>query len=120
MNSEPENLHLKRRDLILSAGLLAALGPAVQEVLAGGHTAPRALLSEDEQLALEKANDELITNFIKDYATRDVNVLAEYMADDIVYQISEGQPEVVGIEAYKKRNGAMFDGLEKVDWGTLR
>ena len=80
----------------------------------------RLVLSEDEQLALEQANDQLITNFIKDYATRDVNVLARYMADDIVYQISEGQPEVVGIEAYKKRNGAMFAGLEKVDWVTLR
>jgi limonene-1,2-epoxide hydrolase len=27
---------------------------------------------------------------------------------------------VVGIEAYKKRNGAMLAGLEKVEWVTLR
>ena len=120
MHSEAENPILSRRDLIMSAGLLAALGPAAQEALAGGHTAPRELLSEEEQLALEQANDQLITNFINDYAKRDVDILANYLADDIIYQISEGQPEVVGIEAYKKRNGAMFDGLEKVDWITLR
>ena len=97
---------------------MATLG--ISDAIAGGHTTERVTLSEDEQLALEKANDQLVTNFIADYAKRDVNLLASYMADDIIYQISEGQPEVVGIEAYKKRNGAMLAGLEKVDWITLR
>jgi limonene-1,2-epoxide hydrolase len=117
---QPENLplSLNRRDLLLGASLITALG--ISETYAGGHTKERALLSVEDQLALEKANDQLITNFVNDYAKRDVNLLASYLADDIIYQISEGQPEVIGIEAYKKRNGAMLDGLEKVDWVTLR
>jgi limonene-1,2-epoxide hydrolase len=118
MHSNDQTNLFNRRNLMLGAGMLATLG--MTEAHAGGHTAPRVLLTEEEQTALEQANDELITNFIKDYATRDVDRLASYMADDIVYQISEGMPEVVGLEAYKKRNGAMFDGLEKVEWVTTR
>ena len=62
----------------------------------------------------------MVNAFIRDYATRDVDVLAAYMHDDIVYQISEGQPDIVGVEAYKTRNRGMFEGLEKVDWRVLR
>jgi len=113
-----DTAHFSRRDLMAGAGTLALLG--MQEAQAGGHTADRPVLSEAEQLALEQANDELITNFIRDYATRDVNVLAEYMADDIIYQVSEGQPEVIGVEAYKQRNSRMFAGLETIDWINLR
>ena len=109
---------VSRREWLLGAGLLAAMG--LPEVQAGGHTGPREILTEAEQQALEKANDELVHNFIRDYATRDVDLLASYMADDIIYQVSEGQDEVRGVEAYKKRNGAMFAGLEKIDWVTLR
>ena len=110
--------HFNRRELFLGAGGLAALG--IQDALAGGHTAPRIELSEEEQLALEAANDKLIADFVRDYATRDANVLAKYVADDVVYQITPGIPEVVGIEAFNKHNDNMFSGLEKVDWINLR
>lgn len=110
---------LNRRDLIWGAGMLAALGMA--EAQAGGHTgSPRVFLSPEEQFALERANETLVNNFIRDYATRDVNVLTGYMHEDIIYQVSEGQGEVHGIEAYRKRNAEMFAGLEKVDWRILR
>jgi limonene-1,2-epoxide hydrolase len=118
MTHPDQNSIFSRRDLFAGAGTLALLG--MQEAHAGGHTRERVILSEAEQTALEQANDTLVTNFINDYAKRDVNLLAEYMADDIIYQVSEGQPEVVGVEAYKKRNGAMFEGLERIDWQTLR
>jgi len=119
MQPEDSLLTINRRDLLLGASLLGALGMA--DAKAGGHrNGERVILSEEEQLALEKANDELISSFISDYAKRDVDLLANYLADDIIYQVSEGQPEIVGLEAYKKRNGAMLDGLEKVDWITLR
>ncbi len=120
----PENQQslLNRRELFMGASMLAALDMTVgiSAAHAGGHTTKREILSEAQQQALEQANDQLVTNFINDYAKRDVNVLANYLADDIIYQIAEGQPEVIGIEAYKKRNGAMLAGLEKVEWTTLR
>lgn len=109
---------LNRRELFLGASMLAML--AIQEATARSHTGPRIELSEPEQAALEKANDALIANFVKDYATRDVDLVSRYVADDIVYQITTGMPEVVGIEAFRKHNDNMFKGLDKVEWINLR
>ena len=108
-----------RRELFMGgASVLAMLG--IQEAMAGGHTGPRVLLSEEEQAALEKANDTLVANFVRDYSTRDASVLDKYVSDDIVYQISAGMPEVVGREAFFKHNDRMLKGLEKVEWENLR
>jgi limonene-1,2-epoxide hydrolase len=116
---DPNPLDLiSRRELVMGAGMLAMLG--MREAMAGGHTGPRVELTEEEQAALEKANDERVANFVKDYATRDASVLDQYVADDIVYQITEGMPEVVGREAFFNHNDRMFKGLEKVDWINLR
>jgi limonene-1,2-epoxide hydrolase len=112
----PESL--SRRDLVLGAGLLGML--AMQDVMAGAHTGPRLELSEEQQAALEKSNDALVAGFIRDYATRDADVLSRYVADDIVYQITSGMPDVVGIEAFRKHNDNMFKGLDKVEWISLR
>ena len=109
---------LSRRDLVMGAGMLAMLG--MQEAMAGGHTGERVELTKEQQAALEKANDTLIANFVRDYATRDAAVLDKYVADDVVYQITEGMPEVVGREAFFNHNDKMFKGLEKVDWVNLR
>ncbi|MDJ0927972.1 MAG: nuclear transport factor 2 family protein [Gammaproteobacteria bacterium] len=109
---------LSRRELVMGAGMLAVLG--MQEAMAGGHTGPRVELTREQQAALEKANDTLVANFVRDYATRDADVLDKYVADDVVYQITEGMPEVVGRDAFYKHNDDMFKGLEKVDWVNLR
>lgn len=109
---------LNRRELVLGASVLALLG--IQDATAGAHTGPRIELSEAEQAALEKANDTLVANFVRDYATRDADVLSRYVTDDIVYQITSGMPEIVGIEAFRKHNDNMFKGLDKVEWVNLR
>ena len=113
MQTDSVDRFLNRRELLWGAGMLAASGMAQAQ-------AARTLLKPEQQLALEAANETLVTNFIRDYATRDVEVLAGYLADDIIYQISETQGEIHGIEAYKKRNAATFAGLEKIDWQILR
>ena len=71
---------INRREMFMGAGMLTMLG--MQEAMAGGHTAGRVELSEEEQTALEKANAELITNFVNDYSKRDADLLTKYMADD--------------------------------------
>jgi limonene-1,2-epoxide hydrolase len=109
---------INRRELFMGASMLALLG--AQDAMAGGHTAPRIQLSEEEQAALEAANAALISNFVKDYATRDADVLAKYVADDVIYQITTGIPEIVGKEAFHKHNANMFKGLDKVEWVNLR
>ena len=109
---------VSRRDLLAGAGILALLG--MQEAMAGGHTAPRIELSEEQQAALEKANDELVANFIRDYATRDAELLSKYVHDDIAYQITPGMADIVGRDAFFKHNDNMFKGLDKVEWINLR
>ena len=109
---------LNRRDLLLGASMLALL--SLKEAQAGAHTTPRIELTEAEQAALEKANDTLVASFVKDYSSRDADILSRYVADDIVYQITPGMPEVVGIEAFRQHNANMFEGLEKVDRINLR
>jgi len=109
---------LNRRELFLGAGVLALLG--MQDAMAGAHTGPRIELSEAQQAALETANNTLVANFVRDYATRDADILSRYVADDIVYQITTGMPEVVGLEAFRKHNDSMFKGLDKVEWINLR
>jgi len=119
MHADLLNQLLNRRELLGGAGVLAAVG--MSQAVAGGHTGgERVVLTPGQQLELEAANETLVNNFIRDYATRDIDVLASYLADDIIYQVSEGQPEVIGLEAYKRRNGDMLAGLEKVDWQILR
>lgn len=109
---------INRRDLFMGAGLFTLLG--MQDAMAGGHTGPRVQLSEEEQVALEQANDKLVADFVRDYNTRDASVLDKYVSDDIIYQITEGMAEVVGREAFFKHNDNMFQGLEKVDWINKR
>jgi limonene-1,2-epoxide hydrolase len=117
--SDPQTLEsIKRRDLFLGAGLFALLG--LTDAHAGGHTGPRVVLSEEEQAALEKANDKLVADFVADYAKRDAAVLDKYVSDDIIYQITEGRPEVIGREAFFKHNDNMLKGLEKVEWINKR
>jgi len=113
---------LSRRDMLFSAGAIGVAGMlAGNDSYAGGHSGgKRVVMTPEEQAALEQANETLVNNFIRDYSTRDVDVLAEYMHDDIIYQVSERQGEVHGVAEYKKRNAAMFAGLEKVDWRILR
>jgi limonene-1,2-epoxide hydrolase len=109
---------INRRDLVMGAGMLAMLG--MQEALAGGHRAPRVQLTEEQQADLEKANDTLITGFVNDYASRDADVISKYVADDVIYQITTGMPDIVGREAFHKHNDNMFKGLDKVEWVNLR
>jgi len=110
---------INRRDLFMGgAGLLAMLG--IRDAVAGGHTAPRVELTEEQQQALEQANDKLIADFVSDYATRDADKLADYVHDDVIYQITPGMPEIIGAEAFRAHNARMFDGLDKVDWINLR
>lgn len=112
---------LNRRDLVMGAGgagMLAMLG--AQHAFAGGHNEPRIELSEEQQAALERGNDKLVADFVRDYSKRDAAVLGEYVSDDIVYQITTGMPDVVGREAFFKHNDNMLKGLSKVEWINLR
>ena len=69
---------------------------------------------------LETENERLVTQFCLDWATRDIDLLADYLADDIVYQMFEGQPDILGKEAFKKALGGFLANLKEVEWEVLR
>ena len=116
---------LNRRELFMGVGAIGMGAGALtmmgsQQAMAGGHNTPRVELSKREQKKLEKANHKLAKNFCKDYSTLDASVLDQYVADDIVYQITQGMPEIVGREAFFKHNDNMLKGLESTEWINKR
>jgi len=72
------------------------------------------------QTEQEKANVELVNRFCADWSKKDATLLTEYLADDIVYQMFEGQPDIVGKEAFIKALDGFLKGLVEVDWEMVR
>jgi limonene-1,2-epoxide hydrolase len=73
-----------------------------------------------EKSELEIENERLVTQFCLDWATRDVNLLADYLADDVVYQMFEGQPDIIGKDAFVKALGGFLQKLKEVEWEIVR
>jgi limonene-1,2-epoxide hydrolase len=77
--------------------------------------------AEDINLTeLEIANETLVNNFCRDWSLRDVDALAPYLADDLLYQITPGQPLITSLEQFKKQMGPFLTKLESVEWEILR
>jgi len=102
-----------RRTILAAAGALA--GCSVMS--AGGDNAVNETTAQSE---LEIENERIVTQFCLDWATRDVNLLADYLADDIQYQMFEGRPDIMGREAFIKELGPFLANLKEVEWEILR
>jgi limonene-1,2-epoxide hydrolase len=68
----------------------------------------------------EKANVDLVNRFCKDWSKKDAGLLTDYLTDDVVYQMFEGQPDIVGKEAFVKALDGFLKGLVEVDWEMIR
>jgi limonene-1,2-epoxide hydrolase len=79
-----------------------------------------SLVGEMQQSELEIENARIVTQFCLDWAKRDVNLLADYLAEDVVYQMFEGRPDIVGREAFIKELGGFLANLKEVEWEILR
>ncbi len=69
---------------------------------------------------LETANEKLVNDFCRDWSLRDVDALAPYLADDLFYQITPGQPLIESLEQFKQQMGPFLKNLESVEWEILR
>jgi limonene-1,2-epoxide hydrolase len=108
-DAETNGAALTRRGLLLAGALAAGctgLGGGT-----GGQGSPSPL---------EAANEDLVTRFCLDWALRDVDKLVPYLADDIVYQMFEGRPDLVGVDAFRKEIGPFLAGLVRVEWEMVR
>lgn len=73
-----------------------------------------------EQSITEVNNANLIQNFCRDWSLRDVEALIPYLADNIVYQITDDLPIINGIDAFRKQMGSFIGRFESIRWDTLR
>ncbi|MDP6437351.1 MAG: limonene-1,2-epoxide hydrolase family protein [Gammaproteobacteria bacterium] len=108
MDDDTEAGRLSRRAVLGAAGGLAACA-----TISGEN-------GQVEKSELEIENERIVTQFCLDWATRDANLLADYLADDIQYQMFEGRPDIVGREAFIKELDGFLKNLKEVRWEILR
>lgn len=77
-------------------------------------------MTDKPQTPQETENERLVTEFCKDWAKQDVDVLAEYLASDIQYQMYEGRPDISGVDEFKKELRDFLNRLKEVRWEIYR
>ncbi len=97
-----------RRSLLLACGLAAATGSAAD----GGGELARS--------PLEEANADLVTRFCLAWASRDIEKLVPFLADNLVYQMFEKRPDIIGVEAFRSEIAPFLNDLARVEWDILR
>jgi len=102
-----------RRAILAAAGALA--GSSLISV-----RGEDAVSETQAQSELEIENERIVTQFCLDWAKKDVNLLADYLADDVVYQMFEGRPDIIGREAFIKELGGFLENLKEVEWEIVR
>jgi limonene-1,2-epoxide hydrolase len=76
--------------------------------------------TEDKKAALETENAALVRQFFDDWSQRDADLLATYLADDLIYQMVEGQPDIIGKAAFVETLGPALKSFSSVEMKILR
>jgi limonene-1,2-epoxide hydrolase len=76
--------------------------------------------TEDKKAALETENAALVRQFFDDWSQRDADLLATYLADDLIYQMVEGQPDIIGKAAFVETLGPVLKSFSSVEMKILR
>jgi limonene-1,2-epoxide hydrolase len=81
---------------------------------------PMATTEAAEKSELDIANETLVTNFCADWSKRDIDALMPYLAEDLTYQITPGQPLITSADQFAKQMGAFLQNMESIEWEILR
>ena len=100
-----------RREVLVGAGVLGVTMTGGCQMIAA---------EEPQKSELEIANETLVTNFCNDWSLRDIDALAPYLADDLLYQITPGQPLITSLEQFTKQMGPFLKNMESIEWEILR
>lgn len=68
----------------------------------------------------EQENERIVTQFCKDWANRDAAALAEYLSEDVVYQMFEGRPDINGKEEFVQALDGFLKNMKEVEWEITR
>lgn len=69
---------------------------------------------------VERENLDIVSRFFADWSQRDADLLATYVHDDLVYQMIEGEPDIVGKAAFVETLGGVLKTFESVEMKILR
>jgi len=69
---------------------------------------------------LERANEALVNDFCRDWAKRDAEALRPYLWEDLVYQITPGQPLITSVDQFIAQMGPFMKKMESIRWDILR
>lgn len=70
--------------------------------------------------ALEAANLALVRRFFDDWWKRDAELLGTYVADDLIYQMIEGEPDIIGKAAFIDTLAPALKSFEADEMKILR
>ena len=101
-----------RRSLLKAAGLSGMLTGLPVAAMAGSSTAPLK--------GFEQANEDLVTQFCKDWALQDVEKLIPYLSEDIEYHVWEGGLTVNGHDEFRKGMKGFMSGMKEIRWEIHR
>lgn len=68
----------------------------------------------------ERANEELVNAFCRDWARQDAELLTGYFAEPFEYMVWEGGPVITTRAEFVKQMGPFLTKLRKVDWEVVR
>lgn len=74
----------------------------------------------DGHSKVELENLALVRRFFADWSKRDAELLGTYLADDLVYQMIEGEPDIIGKLAFVEFLGPALETFHTVDMKILR
>ena len=87
-----------RRGLLVAGGLATGLAAGCTGLATDGDAGSAST-------PLEQANADLVTRFCLDWALRDVEKLVPYLADNLIYQMFEKRPDLIGLKAARGNMG---------------
>lgn len=94
-------------------GFMAAGAAGMALAGLGGFT-PGAIHAETK--AVEKANEQLVLKMCANIDPKNPANMAEYLADDFVFQLIDGQPLVEGKDAFLSFVGTFFKPFERAEF----
>ncbi|WP_101759041.1 limonene-1,2-epoxide hydrolase family protein [Oceanicoccus sp. KOV_DT_Chl] len=113
---EKNQFYLNRRTLLLASGAIAGAGVSGCTSLSTAND--NQISTKRPWTAEETANVEMVTRFCDDWSRMDAEHLTTFLADDIIYQMFEGRPDIVGKDAFIKALDSFLKSMTKVEWIT--
>ena len=69
---------------------------------------------------VEKKNEKMVNDFCAAWSTLDVNKIADFLSDKVIYQMIDNVPLIKGKEAFTKVVGAYLSKVDKAQWDISR